>query len=81
MAKEITIEQLLSSKDPKAVVAALPFEQAIRLLEELVVSVESGSLPLDQAIDSYEKGVAVVEHLRALLNGAEEKLKVLQARS
>lgn len=56
----------------------IPFEAGLKLLEELVSKVESGSLPLDKSILSYERGVALIEHLRALLSGAEQKLKVLQ---
>lgn len=76
--KEISVEILLTSDDPKTVIEKLSFEDALKLLEELVSSVERGSLPLERSIASYEKGVALVEHLRGVLGRAEEKLKVLK---
>lgn len=80
MAKEktVSLEQLLSAADPKKLVADLPFEDCLRLLEELVGAVERGSLPLERAILSYEKGAVLVEHLREALTRAEERLKLLK---
>lgn len=76
--KEITIEVIMQSNDPKALIEKLAFEDALKLLETLVTSVERGSLSLEQSIASYEKGVALVDHLRGVLGRAEEKLKVLK---
>jgi exodeoxyribonuclease VII small subunit len=73
----VTLEGLLSGDISAAQVSELSFEQALKLLEEVVVSVESGSLPLDRAIGSYEKGTHLIQQLRKLLSGAEEKLRVL----
>ncbi len=77
MAEGISLKDLLDEKKGKNV-TTLSFEQGLKLLDELVSSVESGTLPLDKAVLSYEKGVQLVNHLRGLLGGAEEKLKVLQ---
>jgi len=76
--KDITLEKLVSGAVKPEDVAALPFEEALKLLEELVNSVESGTLPLERSMTSYERGVLLVDHLRGLLSGAEEKLKLLQ---
>jgi len=73
----VTLEGLLSGSVTEAQVEALSFEQALALLEEVVVSVESGALPLDRAIGSYEHGTSLIKHLRKLLSGAEEKLRML----
>jgi exodeoxyribonuclease VII small subunit len=73
----VTLEALLSGEVSEDQVNALSFEQALKLLEEVVTSVESGSLPLDRAIGSYERGTSLIKHLRKLLSGAEEKLRVL----
>jgi exodeoxyribonuclease VII small subunit len=73
----VTLEALLNGEVSEAQVGAMSFEQALKLLEEVVTSVESGSLPLDRAIGSYEHGTALIKHLRQLLSGAEEKLRVL----
>lgn len=73
----VTLEALISGEVGEDQVNALTFEQALKLLEEVVTSVESGSLPLDRAIGSYEHGSLLIKHLRKLLSGAEEKLRVL----
>lgn len=75
--KVVTLEGLLKGDVGAKEVATLKFERALGLLEEVVGSVESGSLPLDQAIGSYEQGTLLIKHLRALLAGAEEKLRTL----
>jgi len=76
--KEMKLEDLLGSEKPETLLTDLSFENGLKLLEELVGRVESGALPLEKAISSYEKGVALIEHLRKQLSGAEEKLKMLQ---
>lgn len=78
MSKEITVENLLGAKDLEKAVSALSFEEGIKLLEELVVMIERGSLPLERSILSYERGALLVEHLRAMLSKAEERLQVLK---
>jgi exodeoxyribonuclease VII small subunit len=77
--KSVTLEALIRGEIGPKEVDALKFEDALRLLEEVVTSVEGGTLPLDQAIGSYEHGTRLVQHLRRLLSGAEEKLRMLNA--
>jgi exodeoxyribonuclease VII small subunit len=74
---KISLEDIMQGRVTTEQVAKLSFEEALTLLEGVVAAVESGSLPLDQAIGSYERGTQLVQHLRALLSGAEEKLRVL----
>ena len=71
------IKEILELKDAGEFISKCTFEDGLKILEELVQSVESGTLPLDKAVSSYEVGAKLVNHLRALLSGAEEKLKVL----
>lgn len=77
--REITLEGLLSGEVNDQQLASLSFEQALKLLEQVVTSVESGNLPLDRAIGSYEKGTGLIQHLRGLLSRAEEKLRILNS--
>ncbi len=57
-------------------IATMTFEQALQELEVLVRRLEEGRLPLEEAISSYEKGVALKSHCQAKLQAA--KLKVDQ---
>lgn len=77
MAGGLTLKELLQDGS-EAQVKDLSFESGIKLLEELVAKVESGTLPLEQSMLSYERGVSLMNHLRSILTGAEQKLKILQ---
>ena len=59
---------------------ALPqdFETALAQLESLVSHMENGSLPLDQSLSAYQKGVELARICQRLLDSAEEQVKVLQ---
>lgn len=74
----VTVELLLAGEGSEDAIQSLSFEQGLKLLEELVAIVESGSLPLDRAVTSYERGTALLQHLRGQLSGAEERLRILQ---
>jgi exodeoxyribonuclease VII small subunit len=63
--KSITIEELMQGSVAADQIAELRFEEALTLLEGVVSAVESGSLPLDQAIGSYERGTQLVQHCAA----------------
>lgn len=76
--KEITLGDFLKTENIDSTVKTISFERGLKLLEELVIQVESGAMPLDQTMTAYEHGAALLEQLRKLLSGAEEKLKVLQ---
>lgn len=78
MAKSISIETLLEKGLSDAEIKSLSFEQGLELLDELVKRVEGGSLPLEQSIGAYERGVALIDRLKEVLSGAEKKLKKLQ---
>ena len=77
MAESLSLKDLLADEGEKKV-AEVSFEGGLKLLEELVGKVESGSLPLDKAILSYERGVSLITHLRGVLKGAEQKLQTLK---
>ncbi|KAA0888500.1 exodeoxyribonuclease VII small subunit [Pusillimonas sp. ANT_WB101] len=60
--------------------AGLPqdFETALAQLEALVAQMENGSLPLEQSLAAYEKGVALTRICQRRLDQAEQQVKVLQ---
>ena len=74
----ITLAELLEAKDVNSKISELSYEEALSLVEELLNSVERGNLSLEQSITSYEKGVALLAHLRKLLSGAEARLNLLK---
>ena len=54
------------------------FEDIIGKLEELVRALEGGELPLDEALQLYERGVGLARKGHALLEGAERRVEQLQ---
>lgn len=75
MTEDMDVRNFLKSKDIDAFTKKLTFEQAMELLDALVNQVEAGSFPLEESIQAYERGAKLVQHLRQLLSGAEERLK------
>jgi exodeoxyribonuclease VII small subunit len=59
-------------------VQELTFEEAFAELEGLVAKLESGDLPLEEALALFERGQALAEHCHQLLQDAELKLRRLQ---
>lgn len=57
--------------------AELSFEQALRQLEERVQKLESGDLPLDDALRLFEEGVALVRQCHERLDAADARILVL----
>ena len=78
MSKTLNIKDLLGSTDIVGLLEGISFEQGIKLLDELVGSVEAGTLALNDSMRSYEVGVQLSERLRSMLDGAEQKLKQLR---
>ena len=57
--------------------ANLSYEAAYQQLEALVAQLESGELPLEQAVALYERGQRLSAHCQALLEDAELKIKTV----
>lgn len=57
--------------------AELSFEQALRQLEERVQKLESGDLPLDDALRLFEEGVSLVRQCHERLDAADARIQVL----
>jgi len=53
------------------------FEAAVKRLENIVESLESGSVPLDQTLALYEEGIELAKWCGEKLQSAEVKLKKL----
>ena len=55
----------------------ISFEQALSQLTGLVEKLESGELPLEESVASFEQGVKLSRRCEALLDQAEQRLQVL----
>ena len=57
----------------------LSFEESLEQLEEIVNKLETGDVPLDDAIDEFTKAMQLVKICNAKLNNAEEAIaKIVQ---
>ena len=57
------------------------FEQALAELEQLVERLERGDLPLDEALKTFERGVALTRHCQTSLKSAQQKVEILLKKS
>lgn len=59
--------------------AAPSFEAALAELEAVVGRLESGDLPLEQALEAFESGVKLSRQCTATLDAAERRIEILMA--
>ncbi len=53
------------------------FEASLAELEALVERLEQGDLPLDEALKSFERGVALTRQCQGALKAAQQKVEIL----
>jgi len=56
------------------------FEQSLEKLEALVSELESGELPLNEALACFEQGVRLTRECQNALNAAQQKVQLLLQR-
>jgi exodeoxyribonuclease VII small subunit len=56
------------------------FEQGLADLESVVKELESGDLPLEKAIQVFERGIALSDRCRKELEDAETRVEILLKR-
>ena len=61
--------------------APLSFEAGLQQLEAIVKEMESGELPLDRALDLFERGTKLSDACRKQLEEAETRVEILMKRA
>ena len=56
---------------------SINLEKSLADLEALVEELESGDLPLDQAMKKFEEGIKLTRGCQAALKDAEQKVEIL----
>lgn len=56
-------------------ISKLSFEEAIKELTGIVGKIEQGQIPLQDSIEQYEKGMALIKHCRGILQQAEKRIE------
>lgn len=62
---------------PKKAVAPANFETALAELEQIVSRLESGDLPLEDALNEFEAGVQLARQGQQKLQQAEQRVQIL----
>jgi exodeoxyribonuclease VII small subunit len=57
------------------------FEAALAELEALVARMESGEMPLDEALRSFERGVQLTRECQNALQAAQQRVQILTQRA
>lgn len=80
MAK-LTLDKILDDgaklDDVRKLISELDFEAGFKFLEQIVQAAEGGNLSLEKAVISCERGALLSEHLRNLLQAAEQRIQIL----
>jgi exodeoxyribonuclease VII small subunit len=65
----------MAERKAPADIQTMNFEDALKELETIVRTLESGSGQLDAAIDAYERGAALKKHCEAKLREAQARIE------
>jgi exodeoxyribonuclease VII small subunit len=74
----------VKTKPPKTESASAEspdFEQALSELETLVQKLETGDVPLEDALKTFVRGVALTRQCQTALRNAQQKVEILLANS
>ena len=65
----------MTERKQKDEISKLTFEQAINQLKGIVDKIEQGEIPLQDSLEQYEKGMALIKHCRDILQKAEKRIE------
>ena len=75
------MDLLMPEKEPPATDAPLSFESGLQQLEAIVKEMEGGELPLERALELFERGMKLSDACRKQLEEAETRVEVLMRRA
>ena len=65
----------MAGKKQKDDPGELSFEESIKELTNIVGKIEQGQIPLQDSLQQYERGMALIKHCRTILNKAEKRIE------
>ena len=65
----------MAQKKHKTDIDKMSFEEAIKELTNIVGKIEQGQIPLQDSLEQYEKGMALIKQCRTILHKAEERIE------
>jgi exodeoxyribonuclease VII small subunit len=65
----------MAEKKQKNDISKMSFEEAIKELTSIVSKIEQGQIPLQDSLEQYERGMALIKHCRTILQKAEKRIE------
>lgn len=65
----------MAQKKTEDDISKLSFEDAIKQLRTIVDKIEQGQIPLQDSLEQYEQGMALIQHCRRILQTAEKRIE------
>lgn len=76
-AKKTPATPKASTDLPQDIESSISFEHALQELEQIVTRLESGELPLEEALSAFENGVQLARQGQQKLQQAEQRVQIL----
>ena len=65
----------MAKNEKKNNIGKISFEEAIKELTDIVGKIEQGKIPLQDSLEQYEKGMALIKHCKSILEKAEKRIE------
>jgi exodeoxyribonuclease VII small subunit len=65
----------MAGQKQKNDIGKMSFEEAIKELTSIVSKIEQGQIPLQDSLEQYERGMALIKHCRGILQQAEKRIE------
>jgi exodeoxyribonuclease VII small subunit len=65
----------MAKDEKKNDIGKMSFEEAIKELTDIVGKIEQGKIPLQDSLEQYEKGIALIKHCKGILEKAEKRIE------
>jgi exodeoxyribonuclease VII small subunit len=65
----------MAKNENKNDIGKMSFEDAIKELTSIVGKIEQGQIPLQDSLEQYERGMALIKHCRTILQLAEKRIE------
>jgi exodeoxyribonuclease VII small subunit len=65
----------MAKDEKKNDIGKMSFEEAIKELGGIVQKIEQGEIPLQDSLEQYEKGMALIKHCKSILEKAEKRIE------
>ncbi len=65
----------MAGRKKKDDLGELSYEESIKELTNIVGKIEQGQIPLQDSLEQYEKGMALIKQCRTILQKAEKRIE------